>query len=219
MTTSSRNLVKMAMEVATRADFDVLTAALRQAGASFERPVGDQAGNLSAISASGDPEHFVLELVTNAQDAVLERQAAAIRLTGESVPYSPRELAAVLGWPGETDTNQSLAQNIQLMFRHSGDKAKPTICIRDAGIGIDPIQVRKTILSLNQAPKNYASYLQGNYGKGGSTLYRDGSGAVLLGRPSPELVAETGCEDNVWLTVVDAVHDNGKVESLDVPRY
>lgn len=212
MTMTPQQLIDLALAVATRSEFEALTRALDDAGAPYERPVGDLLGNLSAISASGDPEHLVLELVTNGQDALLERRAAALRLAGEVVPRGPRELAQLLGWPGETKTNQALAQQLQLSLRDSGERNRPTLSLRDRGIGVDAARARKTIFSLINAPKNHASYLLGNYGKGGSTMYRDGRGAVLIGRPSPELIAETGCEDRVWLTVVDAVHDFGKVD-------
>lgn len=207
-----RDLIDAALAVSTREEFDSLRAALAEFGANHERPVGDLAGNLSVISATGEPEHLVLELVTNAQDAVLERRASAMRQADEPVPLSPRKLAAKLGWPGETKTNQTLGQRIRLSFRDSGFSSRPTISCRDHGIGVATEQVRKTILSLSQAPKDHAAYLLGNYGKGGSTMYRDGRGAVLVGRPSPEIIRQTGCEDRVWITLVDAVHDEGKVE-------
>lgn len=207
------DLIRQALAVSDRTTFDTLVAALHSAGATYQRPVGDLPGNLSAISASGDPEHLVLELITNGQDALLERHAASLRNARQAVPSQPRDLASEIGWPGDTKTNQSLAKRLKLSFRDSGDRVRPTITVRDRGIGIDVGRARKTILSLMNAPKSKSSYLIGNYGKGGSTMYRDGLGAVLIGRPSPELIAESGCEDRVWVTVVDAVHDNGKIDT------
>lgn len=203
---AARELVAAAEAVTTVDEFAAFRDQLAAAGAAHQRPVGDMEGNVTAISASGDPQYLVFELVTNAIDGILERQAASLRLAGEAVPGDPRSLAAQL-WSGDA---ADVAERIVLGVRDSGEATRPTFTMRDRnGIGIAADQVRNTIMSLGQSPKNTKLYLAGAFGKGGGTLHRESRGAVIVGRPSNELVAETGCEDRIWVTAVWATHETG----------
>ncbi len=196
-------IVKLAANAATTEDLAELQSLLSHAGASFERPVGDLPGNQTVISAVGDPEHLVFEAVTNASDAELERYASARRTDGEEVPHNPRALAALVGYPSASpELQQDLALRVNVSLRDSGNIERPTIAVRDHGIGIEGRSVRNTILSLARSPKEGKPYLAGLYGKGGSTLLREAKGTILMGRPSPELLAESGGDDHIWITVV-----------------
>lgn len=201
-----RELIAAGEAVTTVGDFDAFRARLVDAGAAHERPVGDMEGNVTAISASGDPQYLLFELVTNSIDGILERAAAELRLAGEDVPNDPRSLAATL-WTGDA---ADIAERIVLRVRDSGEDLRPTFTQRDRnGIGIAPAQVRRTIMSLGQSPKNTKLYLAGAFGKGGGTLHRESRGAVVIGRPSAALCAETGCADEIWMTAVWATHEPG----------
>ena len=203
---SLSHLVQQAMAVRSVADFESFRSLLTEAGADHERPVGDQTGNVTAISASGDPQHLVFELVTNSIDGILERLAAERRQAGIEVPDDPRTLAASVWDGGDAD----IANRIVLSMRESGEELRPTFTMRDIdGIGIAPAQVRHTIMSLNQSPKNMKLYLAGAFGKGGGTLHRESRGCVIVGRPSPQLCAELGCADEIWMTAVWATHEPG----------
>ncbi|MBW3613919.1 MAG: hypothetical protein KY439_01230 [Actinobacteria bacterium] len=199
-------LVANAEAVTTVDEFDAFRAALAAAGAAHERPVGDMEGNVTAISASGDPQYLLFELVTNSIDGILERQAAELRRAGQAVPNDPRALAGQL-WTGDA---ADVAERIVLRVRDSGESLRPTFTMRDReGIGISAPSVRRTIMSLGQSPKNTKLYLAGAFGKGGGTLHRESRGAVLIGRPSAALCAETGCADEIWITAVWATHEAG----------
>ena len=161
---------------------------------------------MSLISASGDPQYLLFELVTNSIDGILERQAAQLRQAGESPPDDPRALATQM-WTGSA---ADIADRIVLRVRDSGESLRPTFTMQDRkGIGIAPAEVRRTIMSLGQSPKNLRLYLAGAFGKGGGTLHRESRGAIIVGRPSPELCDETGCEDEIWVTAVWATHTAG----------
>jgi hypothetical protein len=201
-----RELVVAGEAVTTVEQFETFRARLADAGAAHERPVGDMEGNVTAISASGDPQYLLFELVTNSIDGILEHAAAERRLAGDDVPNDPRALAQEM-WTGDA---AEIAERIVLRVRESGEPLRPTFTMRDRnGIGIASESVRHTIMSLGQSPKNTKLYLAGAFGKGGGTLHRESRGAVIIGRPSAALCAETGCADEIWMTAVWATHEAG----------
>lgn len=77
------------------------------------RPVGDRENNYGSINIGSDPGHAFVERVTNAIDAVIEREAIR-RLRkgkGHGIPATPRE--AVETWfkvPGGRVSNVTLTR-------------------------------------------------------------------------------------------------------------
>lgn len=62
------------------------------------RPVGDRENNYGTINIGSDPGHAFIERVTNAIDAVIEREASSMTRKGKgrALPATPRE--AVETW-------------------------------------------------------------------------------------------------------------------------
>ena len=135
------------------------------------RAVGDREGNYGNINIGSDPGHAFVERVTNAIDAVIEREAARhlkpSRKGKVSIPASPREaVEAWFGVPGGRVANlearakkgkpaagpsrQALADNVVVRILDGQGRKAPSLEVRDLGIGLTSSQFPKTILSLNE---------------------------------------------------------------------
>ncbi|HYO59833.1 hypothetical protein [Archangium sp.] len=197
------------------------------------RPVGDRENNYGSINIGSDPGHAFVERVTNAIDAVIEREALrwlAKTKGAKQKPATPRE--AVESWfkvPGGRVSNvglplrQKLANNVVVMLLDSKSKRQPTVEIRDLGVGLTPKLVPGTILSLGAENKINKTYLAGAYGQGGSTaLSFSPHGCTIVSRRHSDLIAP-GDEDLVAVTFVKFnemdldVNKNGRYEYLVMP--
>jgi hypothetical protein len=196
------------------------------------RPVGDRENNYGSINIGSDPGHAFIERVTNAIDAVIEREALRRlrKSKAAGVPATPRE--AVETWfkvPGGRVSNVSIAQrqqladNIVVKLLDSSNKRQPTVEIRDKGIGLTPRLLPLTILSLGAENKINKPYLAGAYGQGGSTaLSFSPLGCTITSRRHPDLL-DKGDEDAVAVTFVRFnaldldVNKNGRYEYLVMP--
>jgi hypothetical protein len=106
-------------------------------------PVGGRRNNLATINIGSDPAAGVTERITNAIDAVLEKEWTYRNQPDEF--RSPRR--AVESWFGVEEGKiskikeahdsrlKSLSQKINVCLYDSGQDAKPTVEIRDKGIG------------------------------------------------------------------------------------
>lgn len=163
------------------------------------RPVGDNEANYGLINIGTDPGHALIERVTNAIDGVIEREA--LRRVGKKrgpVPASPRE--AVERWfrvPGGRVANlgdpakrrQPLADNVTITLLDGDHKRRPSVMIRDRGVGLTPNLIPRTILSLSGTNKIDKPYLAGAYGQGGSTgLAFSPDGTLFVSRRQPDLL-------------------------------
>jgi len=138
---------------------------------------GDSSSNMSTINMSTEPGRSLIERVTNAIDAILEGE---MHQRGGEEPNSPTEAAKK--WfgrpPSTTDSgifswnyNADYDRNIHVSLLDGDDEAKPTIDIKDSGIGIEPEDFPETILSLQAGNKIKKNYLAGAFGQGGSTTF------------------------------------------------
>lgn len=141
------------------------------------KPVGGIDNNLAIINLGSDPAAGVIERVTNAIDAVLD-----LEWNGKGQPAhltSPR--TAVEEWfrikdgklsnLGKEDLRKvdEIASKVQITLRDSDREDKPTVDIRDHGVGILPEDFGESILSLNKNRKLRKLFLAGAFGQGGST--------------------------------------------------
>ncbi len=176
------------------------------------RPVGDRENNYGSINIGSDPGHAFVERVTNAIDAVIEREAIRRLAKGKpkAIPATPRE--AVETWfnvPGGRVSNlatlaqrQKLADNVVVKLLDSKAKRQPTVEIRDFGMGLTPLLVPLTILSLGAENKIKKPYLAGAYGQGGSTaLSFSPHGCTIISRRHKDLIDDTD-EDLIAVTFV-----------------
>src|SRR5436309_3424009 len=118
-------------------------------------PVGGEQTNARSIDLASESSRPVVERITNAIDALLEHRRMVDR-EGTS-PRSPRE--GLQRWFGALDGHissltevqrQDLANNIRVSVAESGHPKKPTVIIRDLGIGQHPEDMPTTILGLGE---------------------------------------------------------------------
>lgn len=165
------------------------------------RPVGGNDNNLATIGIGSDPAAGVIERVTNALDSVIELEW--LQKNQPQHITSPR--LAVEKWFGIKDgrltgykTNDlkkldPQASKVEVALRDSDRDDKPTIDVRDYGIGIAPEEFGDTILSLKGNRKLRKLFLAGAFGQGGSsalayspyTLICSRKALIHGGKPQP----------------------------------
>jgi hypothetical protein len=93
------------------------------------RPVGDRENNYGQINIGADPGHALIERVTNAIDAIVEREAARHDPSDADWPTTPR--AAVEEWFGiesgrirnlEMKRRQKLAEEVSIRLLEGRSK-------------------------------------------------------------------------------------------------
>jgi hypothetical protein len=173
-------------------------------GAREYRPIADTWNNHGLMGAPGSYDYKLIELVTNMQDAVLERLARRRYGVDGEIPYlTPHEAADDL-LAGMTEAE--IAANASVTLRESDPPAirtkRLTAVFRDHGCGLTPDQIPRTIFRLGGSHKEDALYLQGAFGMGGAMTYRNAAAVVLVSRRAPELLEE-GEEDLISVAVVE----------------
>jgi hypothetical protein len=173
-------------------------------GATYPRPLGDKPNNGGLIKAAGGSyDHKVIENLTNMQDAVLER--AAVGRFGDlaAVPFDSPHTAAASLFAG-MDIRQ-VADQLTVTFRESDPPAKRTkkltVIFRDQGCGMTAAQVPDTIFALGAEHKEGIPWLQGAFGLGGATTFRNARAVILVTRRAPELLASDE-RDEIVVAVV-----------------
>ena len=200
----SEELVRKAIEARTEADAIALQSAIERAiGTRHQRPLLDSWGNWGALTGgAGSYDHKVIEVVTNMQDAVVELKALQEFGTHSNVPYqSPVEAARALF---ADQDYRSLASAVSVGFFESDPPAslskRMTIVNRDTGTGLTPEQVPETIFALAVSKKS-VNWLQGAFGLGSKTTYRNAKAVVLVTRRDPCLLKPDE-EDRITVAVV-----------------
>lgn len=206
-------IIQKALSAATATDAIEIERLIRQdVGAAYQRPVGDRYNNYGLMASSGSYEYKALEPVTNEQDSVVERFAA--EKWGPdlaNVPYgSPEEAAQdLLGHL----TYREQADLVTVAFRESDPPTRAhrrlTVVYRDRGCGMTAGQVPRTIFALGSAHKTERRWLQGAFGLGGASTFRNAPAVVLVTRRAPQMAPE---EDRIVVAVV-RWESQGKGES------
>jgi hypothetical protein len=153
--------------------------------------VGKRRNNLATINIGTDPAGGVTERITNAIDAVLELEW---KIQNEPEGFrTPRR--AIESWYGIEDGKisniksardkkiDSLSDKVQVTLYDSGKDSKPTVEIRDKGIGLEPEEFSKTILELNGSNKIGKLHLMGAFGQGGSTALAFNNYTIIISKP------------------------------------
>lgn len=166
------------------------------------RPLGDRWGNFGLLASGADYDLKLVELITNMQDAVIERAALATYGSRSSAAESlktPREAVAKLFATGAPE------ELPEVTFWESDPPAtkshKLTVWFDDRGTGMTAESLPETIFALGGSSKEDATYLQGAFGLGGELMYRNSDFVVLVSRRAPELLRE-GEEDRITVAVV-----------------
>jgi len=181
-------LLKAILEETTTAGLTRLLESFQKAHPDAIRwtPLG-RGNNRGTIEAAKDPGRSLIERVTNAIDAVIEREYAVHH--GVPTCRSPREAAvAWMGIPpnGLQDLSpqqRRVVANNAVVTIHEGDsKHRRAVDIRDSGVGLVADEMPSTILSLNEDYKLQKFYLAGAYGQGGSSTFTVSSYTLIASR-------------------------------------
>jgi hypothetical protein len=197
---NANDIIRAAIEVRTHAQAKGLQAALEASiGARYARPLGDTWNNFGLMSHGGDFDHKTIENVTNAQDAILEREARKRFASLDGVPYtSPHQAAAEL----LTDQRE-LERRVQVDFHQPSEAdladKRVTMTVRDDGCGITPGAIASTIFQLGSSHKSEILWQQGAFGLGAKSTFRNARAIVLVSRRAPEMEP---AEDRITVAVV-----------------
>lgn len=197
-------LVAAALDAATVDDARVVQDLIaRSVGRRYKRPVGDKVNNHGLIGSSGSYDLKLIELVTNMQDAVIERLALSRWRSPETVPYaSPHEAAGALLPAQETLGEHPVSVVFRESDRPTSSTKRLTAVFRDSGCGLRPEHLPTTVFQLGGSYKEDRLYLQGAFGIGGAMTYRNARAVVVVSRRAPELLAP-GEQDLITLAVVE----------------
>lgn len=191
-------------------------------------PVGRE-NNRGTIEVAADPVRSMVERLTNGMDALLEMEFE--RHGGLPVCRSPKE--AAVAWLGVPESGlsgmtagerRSLGQRVSIRIQEGEGRESRIVEVIDRGVGIDPVDMDKTILSLNEGNKLQKYYLAGTYGQGGSSTFafsrltfiasRHGVGAVGF-----TVVKFLDLPADIYKSghYVYLADESGKVLALDLP--
>jgi hypothetical protein len=189
VSTAATEIIRAALSIRTTADAEHVDQLLAKNGAPFYRPIGDRVNNFGLITTSASYDFTLIENVTNMQDALLERAAAARFGDPSRTPYQAPYDAAHALFRGRGDADLARAATVEFFqadkpARHS---KRVTVVFRDEGCGIEPGYVADSIFALGSAHKSKAIWQQGAFGIGGATTFRNADAVVLVSRCAPEL--------------------------------
>ena len=175
----------------------------RITGARYERPLGNTWNNRGILTGSGTSyDHKALELVTNMQDAVIELLALQRYGSSELVPFAPPHEAALRLLAARTKKEQAALASVTIdPVGNTPDKRRVTLVMRDRGCGMTPREVPDSIFRVGAKHKDGSDWLQGTFGMGGATTYRNAAAVVLVTRRHPDLLTE-GEADLITVAVV-----------------
>ncbi len=203
---------ELLVALATSTEIDPVLRIVAELEKRFQytwRAVGENEANYGLINIGSDPGFALIERVTNAVDAVIEREASR-RLTKRTgpIPSSPREATELwfqipggrVANLGDPRNREPLADQVVVTLLEGTQRRRPTVLIRDLGVGLTPSLIPKTILSLSGTNKIDKPFLAGAYGQGGSTVLAfSPKGTLIVSRRQPDLL-EHGSADLVAIT-------------------
>lgn len=163
MTKDGAAIIRAALEARTVTEARKLQGLIEQAiGSRHERPIGNTWNNQGILTGSGASyDHKVLEVVTNMQDAVLERLALQRYGSAEAVPFTTPHEASEALLSGSTKGRANLT-SVDIHAASEGrDKKHVTIVMRDLGCGITPADVPLGIFRVGSKHKDGRDWLQG----------------------------------------------------------
>lgn len=202
--TKGGEIIKAALKARSVSDAEHVEKMISSAvGGRHQRPLGDRWGNFGVITPRGSFDHLILELVTNMQDAVIERRAVEKFGNRTKVPFgTPREAARSL-FTGVDYRN--VGDECTVEFHADGSDPKRsqrvTALFRDAGCGMTPEDIPRSIFLLGSSQKYSTPWLQGAFGLGGEMTYRNAEAVVLVTRRAPALLP-SGVNDRTAVAIV-----------------
>jgi len=220
----NKDLSKRLLDVTTVRDLNDFIEDVKASGIQIAwKPVGGNDNNLAIINLGSDPAAGVVERITNALDAVLDLEWT---LRGQPAHLmSPR--AAVESWFGIDEGRLShlkgpdvrkladISSRVEVTLRDSDRDDKPTIDIRDTGMGILAEDFSESILSLNKNRKLKKLFLAGAFGQGGSTALAYSPYTVIVSRRHKD----SGKPHDVAFTMVRFNAGDANVDKHGVFEY
>ncbi len=154
-------------------------------------PIGNNESNHSTFQMLERGENGIIERITNAIDAVIEKE---YYLNPDENLKSPRMSSEKyfkikdgnLANYNIKEVDKSLKDLVTLNVLESNKKGRPTIEVRDYGIGLSSEEFGSTILSLQGGNKLKKFYLAGTFGQGGSTANIFSKHTLFISKPIPE---------------------------------
>jgi hypothetical protein len=184
------DLFKKILQSLKTADVTNLIEEFQQERRIAWKPVGGRENNLATINVGSDPGAGVIERITNAVDAILELEW--IKRGQPTNLRSPR--AAVEQWFDIKDGRlesvkdprsgkiSELTDLVLVTLHDSENPDKPTVGVRDFGIGLTAKEFESSVLSLNETRKLKKFFLAGAFGQGGSTALSYSVYTVIISR-------------------------------------
>jgi hypothetical protein len=155
--------------------------------------VGNNESNASAINSLDNPEKGLVERITNAIDAVIEKKKVdhsvqtttkTEKIVKEAFPKYFDNRTKVLS--GQSDRNLEVDAKDQIIVAISNGlkSISPTFDVIDKGTGIRPEDFADTILSLHKGNKikEEKGYLIGSFGQGGSTSLKFSKATIIVSK-------------------------------------
>ncbi|MGW6278747.1 hypothetical protein [Kribbella sp. NPDC055071] len=205
MTVDKRGIIGLALAARTEEEALEVQRLIEAAiGARNQRPLGNTWNNQGILTGSGASyDHKALEVVTNMQDAVLERFAVQRYKSRAAAPFATPHEAAALLLAGMTKKERADLSTVSIDRAVEGiGKKHVTIVMRDQGCGIAPGEVPQGIFRVGSKHKDGCDWQQGTFGLGGATTYRNAKAVVLVTRRHPDLLGR-GEPDLISVAVVE----------------
>ena len=189
---NARKVIEAALAARTLGDAQAVQRLVEQSiGARYERPLGDRWNNFGLITSTGSYDHKALEPVTNMQDSVLERFAAA------SFPRSRLGAVQDAGGSGcascsAAATDREIADDVTVTL-HEAEPPAENYEEADDRLSRSRLRHRRpppsgnTIFALGSSHKTKSVWQQGAFGLGGASTFRNADAIILVTRRAPEM--------------------------------
>jgi hypothetical protein len=153
-------------------------------------PLGQTGNNVGIIRSGSDPAQALTERITNAIDAVIERDLTEEHIdVDDSPPANPREaVKEIYNLTGDDYLDipdhdlREMGQKVYVTLKESGNGDRPTVELRDKGMGQPPEEFHSTFVGLNEDNKIKKPYLIGKYGQGGSNTFAFAKYTIIMSR-------------------------------------
>ncbi len=150
----------------------------------------NNSSNSSSINSLKDGEKGLIERITNAIDAVIEKYKIQLNLSPKNTSdvikkAFPEYWKLINNTNSITSLNANDAKDKVFLIVNDGSKSnKPTFDIIDLGIGINGEKFKTTVLSIARGNKfsNDKNYLIGAFGQGGSTSLPFATSTIILSK-------------------------------------
>jgi hypothetical protein len=240
MTKLSRRLSLRLINANTTAEIDKwVKDATDEIGGVRWLNIGNLSNNRGFCEFSGSSGAALVERVTNAKDAILEWLKCH---NPASNPQSPHEAASTWlpKWLNPDDPAPKAIEDLEREQRlkvaalvslgvHDGDaKERPTITVRDKGIGQNPDAFKSTLLSFGNSNKVGKPYLHGKYNMGSNVSYSFANRATIVSMRHPDCgdsEGEIGAvvvkrdDEQLQRPFVYLADKNGEIIRLDLPEW